>query len=252
MSAGGSGMVRGNAISSNKGAPTNKNALTEQGDSLNYPRNYHGALKNTEAVTTLIDMGEVEEDVLDTLDWAKPLNFQEPYEKISPCKQTAEATYLMRGTVLEFYVIIPTGQYARPADWELILPVRFGTGDRNKFHVGRWLPVNNFFGHYLETITLSRIDDLKTIVHPRPSGSIAVYKRSIMKDMSANQLRIIQRDVLFDKTAVTGPDVHHRLNTDEPFTPYRHLVNRRNKFAHVLDGEENNVLDRVIQRNNVI
>ena len=74
---------------------------------------------------------------------------------------------------------------------------------------------------------------MRTIVHPRPSDSITVYMRSIMEDMSADQLRIIERDVLFDKTAVTGLDVHHQLNVYDPFTPYRHLVNRRNKFAQV-------------------
>ena len=131
------------------------------------------------------------------MDWAKPLNFQDSYEKVSPSKQTAEVTYLTGGTVLEFNVIVPMGQYVRPADWELVLPVRFETGDGNKIHLGRWLPVNNFFGHYLETITISRKDDLKTIVHPRLSGSIAVYMRSLMEDMSADQLKIIERDVLF-------------------------------------------------------
>ena len=68
MSAGGSAMVRGSAISFKKGAPADENVFTEQGDSLNYPRNYHGALKNTETVIRLLDKGEVEEDVLDTLD----------------------------------------------------------------------------------------------------------------------------------------------------------------------------------------
>ena len=87
------------------------------------------------------------------------------------------------------------------------------------------------------------------IVHPQPSGSKAVYMHSIMEDMSADQLRIIERDVLFDKTA--GPELHHRINADDPLTPYWHLVNRTNKFARVLDGEENYVPDRVIQRNNL-
>ena len=70
--------------------------------------------------------------------------------------------------------------------------------------------------------------------------------------MSADQLRIIEKDVLFDKTAFTGPDVHRQLNADDPFIPYQHLVNRRSKFYHVLDGEENYVPDRVTQRNNLI
>ena len=74
----------------------------------------------------------------------------------------------------EFNVIVPTGQYVRTADWELVLPVKFETGHGNKIHLGRWLPVNNFFGHYLETITISRKDDLKTIVHLRHDLLVAL------------------------------------------------------------------------------
>ena len=132
------------------------------------------------------------------------------------------------------------------------MPVRFETGDVNKIHPERWLRVNNFFGLYLETIAISRKDDLKTIVHLRPSCNIAVYMRSIMEGMRANHLRIIERDVLFNKTMVTGPDVHHRLNANDPFTLYQHLMNRRNKFAYILDGEENYVPGRVMQTNNLI
>ena len=102
-----------------------------------HPRSYHDALKNKETVIRLIDNGEVEEDVLDTLDWAKPLNFQDSYKKISPSKRTAEATYLTGGTVLGFNVNVPTRQYVRPADWELLLPVRFETGDGNKIDLGQ-------------------------------------------------------------------------------------------------------------------
>ena len=88
--------------------------------------------------------------MLDTLDWANT--------KFS--KQTAEATSLTGGTLLEFNVIVLVGQYVRPTNWELVLEVIFETGDGNKIHLGKWLPVNNFFGHYLETITISNKDDL--------------------------------------------------------------------------------------------
>ena len=95
------------------------------------------------------------------MDWAKPLNFQDSYEKVSPSKQTAEVTYLTGGTVLEFNVIVPIGQYVRPANWELVLSVRFKTGDGNKIHLGRSLTVNNVFGHYLEIIAVSHKDDFE-------------------------------------------------------------------------------------------
>ena len=73
-----------------------------------------------------------------------------------------------------------------------------------------------------------------------------------MEDMSTDHLRIIERHILFDKTTITRPGVYHRLNADDPITLYQHLVNRRKKFANILDGEENYVPDRVMQRNNLI
>ena len=77
-------MVRGNILSSNKSVLANEGAITETGGGLNYARNYHETYKNMQTVTDLFDNGVVEEVVLDTLEWAKPLNFQESYEKITP------------------------------------------------------------------------------------------------------------------------------------------------------------------------
>ena len=77
-------MVMGNTLSSNKSVLANEGAFTERGSSLNYPRNYHETYKNMQTVTDLFENGVVEEDVLDTLEWAKLSNFQESYEKITP------------------------------------------------------------------------------------------------------------------------------------------------------------------------
>ena len=184
----------------------------------------------------MIDKGKV--DVSDTLDWTKPLNFQDSYEKISPSKQTAEATYLAGGTVLEFNVVVPTEQYIRPTDWELVLSVRSETGTEIKFIWEGGYPTISFFGHYLETITILGKDDLKAISHPRPPGSIAVYLSSIAEGMGADQLAMMERDALFDKAAVAGLGVRHRLGAGGPFTPCRRLVNEGGgMFTRVLDGE---------------
>ena len=84
-------MVRGNILSSNKSALANEGAITETGGGLNYPRNYYETYKNMQTVTDLFDNGVVEEDVLDTLEWVKPLNFQEWYEKITPSDREQKA-----------------------------------------------------------------------------------------------------------------------------------------------------------------
>ena len=194
----------------------------------------------------------VEEDVLDTLEWAKSLNFQESYEKITPVRQIAESSYLLGRTVLEFNILVTRGQYIRTADFELVLPVRFQVPNGEKINLAESLPVKNFFGHLSETITVLKKDELETIVHPRPSGSVASYTRSIMEDMSSKQLSVIERDMLFDRSHVSKENIHHRFKINNPFTAYPHLVSRRRKFANVCAGKEQYEDGRVILRDNLI
>ena len=61
-------------------------------------------------------------------------------------------------------------------------------------------------------------DNLETIVHRRPSGSVANYAQSEMEDMSSKQLSVIGRDMLFDRSHVPGENVHHRFKSNNPFT----------------------------------
>ena len=95
-------------------------------------------------------------------------------------------------------------------------------------------------------------DDLETIVHPRPSGSVASHAQSIMKDMSPKQLSVIERDMLLDRSHVSGENVHHRFERSNPFPTYPHLVSRRRKFANVRTDEEQYEDGTVILRDNLI
>ena len=92
-------------------------------------------------------------------------------------------------------------------------------------------------------------DDLETIVHPRPSGSVAkIYARSEMEDLLPKQLSVIERGMLFDRSHVSGENVHHRFKTNNPFTAYPHLVGRKRIFANIRAGEQQYEDGRVILR----
>ena len=112
---------------------------------------------------------------------------------------------------MEFNIIVPQGHFVRLADWELVLPIRFRTEANVPINLGEYIPVNNFFRHYLETLTMSCKEDMKAIVRPRPSGSIATYIQSMMEDMIEKQLQVIEIDIFFDKTQVLGNRVHYHL-----------------------------------------
>ena len=76
MSAGGSAMVRGGLLSSNKGAPTMEGAFTERNDRTDSPRNFYEAYNNVSLTIEMIDKGELREDVLSTIAWLSLLIFK--------------------------------------------------------------------------------------------------------------------------------------------------------------------------------
>ena len=116
MSTGGGAMVRKNNLSFNKGAPAHESSFTDTRDTLNYPRGYHDALQNMKKALTMVNKVEMEVDTVETVDWARPLAFQDSYQKITHSKQTAAPTYLTGGTVLEFNIIVPQGEFVRSAE----------------------------------------------------------------------------------------------------------------------------------------
>ena len=79
-------------------------------------------------------------------------------------------------------------------------------------------------------------------------GLVAIYARSEMEDMLPKQLSVIERDMLFDRSHVSGENVHHRFKSNNPFTAYPHLVSRKRIFANICAGKEQYEDGRVVLR----
>ena len=100
----------------------------------------------------MIDKSELDEETVGSVDWVKPIKFQDTYKRITPEVQTATSSYLMGWTVLQFNITVPDSKYIRPGNMELILPIRFRQEYNNeRIKLLQFIPVNNFFGHFLET-----------------------------------------------------------------------------------------------------
>ena len=232
MSARGGSTVRGGLLSSGKGAPTMEGAFTKINDGVDYPRDFDEAYKNVSAITDMTENGNLREDVLATIEWAKPINYQNEFAKIAPSQQVAESTYLSTKTILEFNIEVPSGHYIRPTDFELVSPVRFRDEDGNKIYLGEWISANNFWGKFLDGLKIERKQDLKSIVLPRSSGSLASHARSIMQHMTDEQLKVTEREMLFVKEPVVGENIHYRLDRKgDHFLPFDHLNKRRENFS---------------------
>ena len=180
MSAEGGAMVRGNALTPNKGAPADESNFTHTGDTLNYLTDFDETYNNARKAVQMIGKGELDGETVGSVDWAKPIRFQDTYKRITPEVQTTTSSYLTGGTELEFNITVPDTKYIRPGDMELVLPIRFRQEQNDeRINLSQFIPVNNFFGHFPETVTVSRKEDLETLVHLLPSGSITCYIRKI-------------------------------------------------------------------------
>ena len=102
---------------------------------------------------------------------------------------------------------------------------------------------------------------------PLPSGSMASYIRKILKDMSKEQPKFLEKDLLFDASEIVGaqgvdhadnpryhfpnlavhpdPAAPGRRVADERFTRYQFLEERRNKSATLNEGNNRVYPDNV-------
>ena len=212
-------MVRGNGLTYSKGAPADKSNFTHTGDTLNYPTAFDETYNNAKKAVQMIEKDELDGEIVISVDWVKPIKFQDTYKRIMPEEQMATSSYLTGGTVLEFNITVPDTKYIRSGDMELVLPIRFRQEQSDERNRSQFIPVNNFFGHFLETVTVTRKEDVKTFVHLLPLGSVASYIRKILKDM-LKELKFLEKDLLFDASEIVGAQ-----GVDHADKPGYHLPN---------------------------
>ena len=140
--------------------------------------------------------GNSQEDLLDAYLELKPLTFQDIFasivKTIHPAESTysntgfllefnLKSTYSNTGSLLEFNLEPQKGTYTVPENMVLMLPVQFqNITTENFINIERFLPVNDFFGHFIESVSIYKKDDLTRIAPPLPSGSVGRYMSTIL------------------------------------------------------------------------
>ena len=125
--------------------------------------------------------GNSQEDLLDAYLEIKPLTFQDKFVSIVKIIQLAEITYNITGSLLDFNLELQKGTYTVPKNMVLMLPVQFQNKTTENFiNIEKFLPVNNFFGHFIESVSIYKKDDLTRMALPLPSGSVGPYMSTIL------------------------------------------------------------------------
>lgn len=118
-----------------------------------------------------------------------------------------------------------------PTYFELVLPVRFKDNNGNLINTGEWLPVINFFSHLIDQIKVNRKGDGTELISHVNSGSVGRYIFSLMQHMTMEQLKVIEKGLLFIKTPVTGVDILHRVGQGAIVIEHELFRERIRKFT---------------------
>ena len=83
-------------------------------------------------------------------------------------------------------------------------------------------------------------------------SAIFIKFGNLLSSRQSLKIAVIENDILFDRSQVTGDNVHHRLHDGDQLATYNQLLQRRNRFAPVVAGAKNWVVGRAIPEGNFI
>ena len=99
------------------------------------------------------------------------------------------------------------------------------------------MPVNNFFGHFIESVNIYKKDDLTRIAPPLPSGSVGQYVKTAVQHITEEQLKVLERDILYVKTPAVGTNIENKINRLGDTDNYDHFPHGISKFARRNAGQ---------------
>ena len=80
-------------------------------------------------------------------------------------------------------------------------------------------------------LNIYKKDDLTRIAPPLPSGSVGRYMSTTLQHMTEEQLKVIERNIMYVKTPVLGTNTENRINRLGDTANYDHFQHRLNQYA---------------------
>ena len=161
-------------------------------------------------------------------------------EKIITIEQPAETTYKDKET-LEFELILEKNYYTYLKSLHLCFAIRFRkltTADQNLNP--NLVPVNNLFAHWIKEIDITKCGTNKNLITTTTSQEVYRYSNTMLKHLSKNGLKMIQKDLLFSKKVVIYPANSNRRSHNIDDTTKRtdnNIEDREDKSAVQIDSK---------------
>ena len=189
---------------------TNRNTLADTLNPINDARrstaidrttsNYNDAKEKVQKIRDLINMGKYDADLAKYIHGLLDLEIQgmlddiETREKVASYKDKEQ---------LDFQILLTDNYYINPSNIHICFPIKIKKKSDNTADIDKDLiTVNIFFAHWVKEISITKYGSDKELPPTFSPWEIYQYSDQLLKHMSKDSLKTIQKTHLFSKKPV--------------------------------------------------
>ena len=170
--------------------------------SINDEGTLENVLGKVDKSQTFIATGRADADMGRYFPNIYPISRQAQIASDFPKKAYASDSYIDKKR-LEFTLQQTANTYTNYSTMELVLPIKFTKKSDKTLAIDKnMIPVNNFFGHWLKDIEITRYPDDKNILPTNNTVSVANYSNAQLKYLPNKALKPLEKTLLYTNIPV--------------------------------------------------
>ena len=164
--------------------------------------NYNDAKEKVQKIRDLINMGKYDADLAKYIPGLLNLAIQSILDDIDTREKVAHLSYKDKEQ-LDFQIILSDNYYVNPSNIHICFPIKIKKKSDNTADIDKDLiTVNIFFAHWVKEISITKYGSDKELPPTFSPWEIYQYSDQLLKHMSKDSLKTIQKTHLFSKKPV--------------------------------------------------
>ena len=203
---------------------------------IDYSANIDNLIDKLDKLSVLYDSGSMDKDVMKYIPGMAPISYQGQIDFVDTKRTYAASTYSDMQQ-LEFNLEVVNNHYINFSTMVLCLPIAFRKKtNKETAIVATMIPVNNFFAHWINDVTVKRYGDDIAVLPINTTLDTYRYSESMLKHMPEKAHATFQKELLYSqKEVIIKGNNNNSLNE------------RRNHIAAAANNsnKDDNIDDRI-------
>ena len=186
--------------------------------------NYNDAKEKVQKIKDLINMGKYDAGLVKYIQGLLELAIQGMLDDIDTKEKVAHPSYKYMEQ-LDFQILLTENYYVNPNSIHICFPKKIKKKSNNNADIGGHLiTVNNFFGHWIKEISITKYGNDKEPPPTVPPWEVYQYSDQMLKNLPSDALKTLRKTLLFSKkTVYLAQATYYRRNYNSEELTYTGL-----------------------------